>query len=379
MSKSPLFALSVLLLGLLQSHVLPQEKPQPAAKPTSGALIQEAVQHLLALQDTDGAWSYEGVYRVNKNLPVGYRIGGTAAVGSTLLVAAPKHEAALAAVRRALAYILAELDDPLMVPSTEPKYDVRVWGHACALEFLCNVRAAKNTDKYAKEVSAWIPKLIAALVTEEIPGGGWNYANRRAHASFVTAPVTQALLLARGQGEKVPDEVLERARKVLEMSRTLAGAFLYSGTLVNNEKAAKASINLLPGSIARSAVCETTLMLLGGGSPEGIRGSVAAFHDHWQELEKRRAKPGTHIGDYKIAPYFFYYGHRYCAQAIELLPAEARPVERGKLLDLIVTTRDADGTWNDRVFPRSRGYCSAMVVLALLGERTPLPPAYQKK
>ena len=65
--------------------------------------------------------------------------------------------------------------------------------------------------------------------------------------------------------------------------------------------------------------------------------------------------------------------------AIELLPEKERAAERGKLLDLIVKTRDADGTWNDRVFPRSRGYCSAMVVLALLGEQTPLPPALQKK
>jgi hypothetical protein len=220
--------------------------------------------------------------------------------------------------------------------------------------------------------------LIAALVTEEIPGGGWNYANRRAHASFVTAPVAQALLLARGQGEKVPEEVLQRARKVLQESRTKEGAFLYGGTLVNNDKAAKSKINLLPGSVARSAVCETTLVLLGGGDPEGISLAVAAFHQHWQELEKRRQKPGTHVGDYLIAPYFFYYGHRYCAQAIELLPEKQRAAERGKLLELILKTRDADGTWNDRVFPRSRGYCSAMVVLALLGDRVPLPPAYKK-
>jgi hypothetical protein len=369
----------ILMLGLLPSpSLLPQEKT-PIKPPSAGVLIQEALRHLLALQDPSGGWSYEGVYRVQKDLPVGYRIGGTAAVASTLLIAAPKDEKALTAVERALAYVLKELDDPLMVPSTDPKYDVRVWGHACALGFFCQVRTAKVAGKHQKEIDAWMPKLIAALVTEEIPGGGWNYANRKAHASFVTAPVTQALLLAHGQGEKVPEEILQRARKVLEVSRTQEGGFLYSGTLVNNDKAAKSPINLLPGSIARSAVCETTLKLLGGGSDEGIRGSVAAFYQHWDELEKRRQKPGTHIGDYKIAPYFFYYGHRYCAQAIEMLPAKDRPGERGKLLDLIVKTRDADGTWNDRVFPRSRGYCSAMVVLALLGEQTPLPPVYKAR
>ncbi len=383
MSTYPRFALPLLLLALLPlSAAVPQEKPkppQPPAKATPGALVQESVKSLLALQDDDGAWSYEGVYRVNKDLPVGYRVGGTAAVGSTLLVAAPNDEKARAAVRKGLAHVLKHLNHPLMQPSTENRYDVRVWGHACALEFLCHVRAAKCAGDHAKQVDAWVPKLIAALVTEEIPGGGWNYANRRAHATFVTAPVAQALLLARGQGEKVPDEVLRRARKVLEESRTKDGAFLYGGTLVGNDKAAKSKINLLPGSIARSAVCETTLTLLGGGSVENVRGAVAAFHQHWQELEKRRQKPGTHVGDYLIAPYFFYYGHRYCAQAIQMLPEKERAAERERLLALILKTRDADGTWNDRVFPRSRGYCSAMVVLALLGDQAPLPPAFAKK
>jgi hypothetical protein len=319
------------------------------------------------------------VYRVRGQIPVGYRVGGTSSVGATLLLAAPKNAEARAAVQRGLAFVLKELNDPGMAPSTESRYDVRVWGHACALEFLCHVRAAKSAGESAREVDAWIPKLIATLVTEEVPGGGWNYANRRQHASFVTAPVTQALLLARGQGEKVPDAVLERARKVLETSRTREGSFLYGGTLEKNERAARSPINLLPGSVARSAVCETTLVLLGGGSVDAVRASVVAFHKHWDELEKRRKKPGTHVGDYRIAPYFFYYGHRYAAQAIEMLPPKDRPIERARLLEVILKTRDADGTWNDRVFPRSRNYGTAMVVLALLGENTPIPPAYRKR
>src|SRR5207237_635695 len=175
-----------------------------------------------------------------------------------------------AAVERGLALVLKELNDPRMAPSTEPRYDVRVWGHACALEFLCNARAAKAAGKYAAAVDAWIPKLIATLVTEESTGGG-----SALHA-------------------------------VLASSRAL---------------------------------------------PK--RGD---------ELEERRQKRGTHSGDYKIAPYFFYYGHRYAAQATEMLPKKDRPVERAKLLEVILKTRDPDGTWNDRVFERSRTYGTAMGV-----------------
>lgn len=367
--------LAFLVLGCTQMAAA-----QPDGKtPNPPELIQQAITHLVGMQEAGGAWPYEGVYREKGQIPVGYRVGGTSMVGSTLLLAAPKNPEARAAVLRGLAFVLKELNDPLMAPSTESRYDVRVWGHACALEFLCHVRAAKIASAAGKDVDAWIPKLIETLGAEEVPGGGWNYANRRQHASFVTAPVTQALLLARSQGANVPDPLFERARKVLETSRTEEGSFLYSGTLEKNETAAKSPINLLPGSIARSAVCETTLVLLGGGSVEAVRGSVVAFHKHWEELEKRRKKPGTHVGDYKIAPYFFYYGHRYCAQAIEMLPARDRPIERARLLELILKTRDEDGTWNDRVFPRTRNYCTAMIVLALLGENTPIPAAYPKK
>jgi hypothetical protein len=348
---------------------------QPSDK---DALLHKSVVALIKMQEEGGQWPYEGVYRVNKQLPIGYRVGGTAIVATTLLHAGleikPEVEEVQIAVARALTFVLKELEDPLMAPSTENKYDVRVWGHACALEFLCNVRAYNLAGDRKKDVDAWIKKLVETLITEEIDGGGWNYANRRAQASFVTAPVTQALLLARGQGEKVPAAVFERARKVLEDSRYDSGGFAYSG-----QAKGKDTGKVLPGSVARSAVCETTLMLLGGGSAENIQKAIDAFHTHWEELEKRRQKTGTHVAPYMVAPYYFYYGHRYCAQAIQMLSEKERGAERAKLLKLVLKVRDKDGTWNDRVFERSRNYGTAMVVLILLNDRTPLPPALDKK
>jgi hypothetical protein len=101
-----------------------------------------------------------------------------------------------------------------------------------------------------------------------------------------------------------------------------------------------------------------------------------AFHEHWDELKKRHQQTGTHVPPFSIAPYYFYYGHRYAAQAIELLPESERPAERERLLKTVLRTRDADGTWNDRVFPRSKNYGTAMIVLALMAERVPSPPKF---
>jgi hypothetical protein len=343
--------------------------------PGRDELLTRAVAELVKIQEDGGAWPYEGVYRVEKDIPIGYRVGGTAIAAGTLLHAAPDDKAARQAVERGLAFVLKGLDHPLMAPSTRDGYDVRVWGQACALEFLCQVRQAKAQGDRAKDVAAWIPKLVETLLTEELPGGGWNYASRQRPASFVTAPVVQALLWARGQDEKVPDAVFERSRKVLEAARTTEGAFAYSGGAAREP----GPIDKPAGSSARSAVCETTLLLLGGGSTERVRSALDAFHTHWDELARRRRQTGTHEGPFRIAPYFFYYGHRYAAQAIVVLPEKEQAKERRRLEEVLLKTRDEDGTWNDRVFARSRAYGTSMAVLVLLGDRAPLPPRWEKK
>ena len=346
-----------------------------AATPTNPrALIATAVDELIKMQESDGAWPYEGVYRVRGEIPIGYRVGGTALACEALLHATDAdHKTAGKALTRGIEFIVEGLDDPLMAPSKKNRYDVRVWGHAYALEFFCQLRAAGRAGPARGAIDDWIPRLVDTLVREELPGGGWNYASRRRHASFVTAPVTQALLWAASRGADVPNEVLDRARRALLESRLPSGAFHYSGTKQTVRAGSRRAA--LPGSIARSAVCQSTLLMLGGGSSEAVRQSIDAFHTHWDELEKRRRKHGTHAGPYGIAPYYFYFGHRYAAQAIELLPSELRAAERARLREVLLRTRATDGTWNDRVFPRSRNYGTAMAVLALLADRVPLPEA----
>jgi hypothetical protein len=353
--------------ALLSLLALPAQDDAPA-------LLQKAVAELVAIQEENGAWPYEGVYRVNREIPAAYRVGGTAIVAGALLYAAPDDEKARRAVERGLSYVIGQLDDPLLAAGAEDAYDVRVWGHATALEFLCQIREAKRAGGRQKELDAWIPRLVRTLQTEELEQGGWNYAGRARAASFVTAPVAQALLFPRGQNVEVSRELLGRARRVLEGARAQSGAFLYSGVFKEGES--RTTSDGLEGSCARSTACESTLRLLGGGSAQAARSALEAFHAHWGELEKRRKKTGTHEGPYKIAPYYVYYGHRYAAQAIQMLPEADRAKERERLLQVILKTRDADGTWNDRVFDRSRAYGTAMIVLALLGDRAPLPPPF---
>jgi hypothetical protein len=132
--------------------------------------------------------------------------------------------------------------------------------------------------------------------------------------------------------------------------------------------------NPLQGSVARSAGCEATLDYLGRGQVPRLEGALDAFVKYWDELAKRRKQGGTHEPPFMIAPYYFYYGHRFAAQAIERLPEAARAARREQLAELLQRTRDDDGTWNDRVFARSRAFGTSMAILALLGPRAPQPP-----
>lgn len=357
------FLTSLTIVVLLGSLVMGQEK----SADETAALVEAAANRLLEVQEDDGAWPYEGVYRVRGKIPVGYRIGGSSIVCSALLSAEldGAREKANAAIEKSVNLILSELTDPLMEPSQANRYDVRVWGHIYALDLFCRLESADGFEGLKEKTTPWISKLVEALVFEEIEGGGWNYASQRSHAAFVTGPAIQALLLARDLGYEVEQELLDRAAQALLDSRSENGAYQYSG------KGARSTD--LPGSIARSALCESTLLMLGQGEQGQLQHSIDAFHKHWDELEKRRKKTGTHLPPYGVAPYYFYFGHRYVAQAIHLLPESKRSDEIKKFHAVLLRTKDEDDTWNDRVFDRSKAYGTAMSILALSGERVLTP------
>src|SRR5438552_2572070 len=184
---------------------------------------------------------------------------------------------------------------------------------AALLPFLMAGVAFAPQEK--KDPAPLIAAAVRELVKIQEEGGAWPYEGVYRVSGEIpagyrvggTALVAGALRFARGQGFEGPLEILERARKCLELGRAKTGAFLYSGLFKEGEPGVTG--DQLQGSIARAAICETTILLLGGGSVESIKGALGAFHEHWQALEDRRKKTGTHVGPYKIAPYYFNYAH----------------------------------------------------------------------
>ena len=54
--------------------------------------------------------------------------------------------------------------------SVADTYDVRIWGHSCALEIFCHLKAKKRLGAHAKEIEKWIPALVKVITEEEIEG-----------------------------------------------------------------------------------------------------------------------------------------------------------------------------------------------------------------
>jgi hypothetical protein len=358
----------------------------PASPPTEAqvdAMVREGIAFLVSSQEGEprAQWPYEGVYRVRGEIPFGYRIGGTSIVGECL-VRMPGYAGDAerqAAVARACRFVCAGTSEPLMDPVYDAGYDVRGWGHCYGARFLLALRAAKAVPAgQAAEVDRALAWYLDAMQRTEIPEvGGWNYARQPGietpcpMSPFMTAPCLQVFFEARAQGLKVDGRVVDRALDALERCRTDDGNFAYSA-----QRQAREPARSIPGAIGRMVCGESVLMRAGRSDAARVRGAVEAFLGHWIELEKRRKKNGTHVAPYGVAPYYFFFGFFHACDAVELLPESERGEYRRQLVHLLAAVRDADGTWDDRVFPRSRSFGTAMAIMSLRRPSLPAPATW---
>lgn len=340
--------------------------------------VDTSVAFLLSVQEgpENAEWPYEGVYRVRGDgpkefkkrgaiIPMGYRVGGTSIAGIALSRAPGIDDQRKEAIERARKFVVAATQSPDMSPKYGGGYDVRGWGYIYALRFLVALDAAdlvasKDTDAHRNAIEFY----LAGIGALEIPdNGGWNYARRGpldssgAASPFMTAPALQALYEAKRAGFDVDAGIVQRGLTALANTRAAKGSIAYASKGKTREGAKG-----LPGAIGRMVAVETVRLQGGEGSVESVDAAVEAFFEHWQELLKRKSKNGTHEGAYGVAPYYFFYAHAYAAEAIEELPEAKREALRARLAALLSKVREEDGSWNDRVFPRSKAYGTAQAL-----------------
>lgn len=333
-------------------------------------------------------WPYEGVYLRGGACPPGYRVGGTA-IAAWSLLEAPGYKddkERQAAVTRALDFIMHEIElEPEMREQDLKGYDVRGWGQTYAAQaLLVAMKRGVLDGKNQRRAKRVVKECLELINKQQLNGGGWNYANRGGRGGvspFMTGPTVQVLMEAKAQGFEVDEKTVTKALDALESGRFADGAFAYSGKRRGGDQKEpdpkRTGTGAPAGSAARSAVVETTLYLAGRGSVDRVRKSVDMFFEHWKWLDQRMRRHSTHIGPYGIAPYYFFFGHQYAGQAIEVLPEKERQAYRKKLRQHYWLNRDGDGTWNDRVFPRSSAYGTSTTILGLMAPQMELPTPWK--
>ena len=370
-----------LLLAPLQGAPPPTFDAEAALR-RGAALLVERQEDLTDPEATEPAeWPYEGVYRERGAIPPGYRVGGTAIGALALLAYASEVEPGPAAddlqkaVSKALDYVLREVRSEALAATFVGSYDVRGWGQAYSLEFLLRWRTiAAADDKQRGLVERTIQDLIARLESTTLEDhGGWNYARslgpKSPSSPFMTAPILLALFEARAQGFVVDTKVVEAALDGLAKGRADDGAFAYTS---------RPSGDQWQGAIGRSPVAELALHLGGRGDTARLEFALERFFEHWEWLEKRRKGTGTHVPPYGVAPYYFFYAHAYAGLCIEHLDEDRRAPLRQQLLQRLAQVQEPSGGWNDRVFPRSESFGTAMAMLAMSAPKLPRRAAWLK-
>jgi hypothetical protein len=361
-------------------------KPAPITPPEPQSLvtaIQRGVEFLLDDQRPDGSWgSPENTKGLNIYAPVpgahdAFRSGVTGLAVMALVEAEQQATAEqgpriATALDRGEAWLIERLPR-LRRASPDALYNT--WGHAYAIQALVRLhgRAAGDADRQAR-----LKKLCAdqanMLSRYSFLAGGWGYYDfdygtqipGDASNSFVTATVLIALRDAKSIGVEFPERLTKKALASIHRQQYPDFTYAYGEYL---ELAPMHLVNRAGGSLGRSQVCNLALRLY--GDPRVTDAVIETWLDRliarngWLSIGRKRPVP--HESHFMVAGYFYYYGHWYAAQCIELLPAAERAHFQDHLAHILLPLQERDGSWWDYPFYNyHQQYGTAMAVMSLV-------------
>ena len=188
-----------------------------------------------------------------------------------------------------------------------------------------------------------------------MPEGGWGYydfgfSTRRPKwgTSFCTALVLPALQTGIKLGWADDPKILERAKRYVAKCALPNGAYEYDLNTIPRAGVGE-SINDVKGSLGRIQVCNWALSETGEKkiTQDRIREGVEQFLKHHKFLDVARKRPIPHEAYYANSAYFYWFGHYYAAQAINLLPEDERETYHARLRPHATKVQRKDGSSTD--------------------------------
>ncbi|REJ70119.1 MAG: hypothetical protein DWQ31_02580 [Planctomycetota bacterium] len=359
-------------------------RPRPITPPTPEAIedsILRGIDFLIHRQNRDGSWgSARNTKQLNITTPVpgghhGLRAAVTSLCVAAIIESGDQREATQETLRRAEAWMIEEVPR-VRRGSTGVIYNV--WAHAYSIEALILMHDRLPDDKERQEqMKELIRGQVDRLRRYSYLMGGWGYyeiqygMQRPAGRSnsFTTATCLIALKKAMDLGIEVPEKIIKPAVREVKRQRRPDFGYLYSSGFVTRTGH---EINQPGGSLARSQVCNLAMRMYGD---EKVTDQVMIdwldrliVRNGWLSISRKRPIP--HESWYRVAGYFFYYGHYYAAGCIAELPAEEQPRLKGHLADIIIKLQESTGCWWDYpLYDYHQQYGTALAIRTLVGCR----------
>ncbi|MFY9342154.1 MAG: hypothetical protein WAT39_06685 [Planctomycetota bacterium] len=222
-----------------------------------------------------------------------------------------------------------------------------------AYRLLYFARRASGAQGPARDAAvATMNAIVQAAAARQKASGFWAHEYENA---FATGAVAQELLVAKAAGAAVPTEVTDKAAQALLSARAKNGAFVYGG-------AARGDAGSLKDSAGRGPVCEGTLLQLGRSDLDRFRATLQNFWDHMGRLETVRRNDFHSDGE--LAGFFFFHSLYHASESVHLLPAEERPAQWQRFLQVLQRIPEVDGSFLDS-HELGRSYGTAMALLTL--------------
>lgn len=357
-------------------------EPKAVPKPDDQEIVKSitrGIDFLLADQNENGSWgSATQTKGLNIYAPIpgahqAFRAAVTSLCVSALIESGDTRPEVAEAIERGWLYLEKNLPH---VRRGDVDAIYNVWTHAYSIRALRDLyQYFEGNSELQRRTQKLAVQQVGMLARYEAIPGGWGYYDFGAHTqrpdaqptSFTTATALIALHEAKAWGIEVPNTIVQRGLAALRRQKKPDFSYFYSdnGPVSNRPMW---EINRPGGSLGRSQACNLALRLWDTTSVSDKVFTVwldrLFARNLWLDIGRKRPRP--HESYFLVAGYFFYYGHYYAAQCIELLPEDQQAEYQALLATRLFELQEKDGSWWDFPFyDYHQPYGTAMAVMSL--------------